>query len=125
MDWQARKNPIPCISSLAAESEAALNGKAKIDIVRYLLTEVSGLKFFKAELITDNRSLADAVKSSGVPTDKRSVVAVATLRKMIDEEDARLTWCESKKNIADILTKEGVDPENIQNLLQKGILPKF
>ena len=125
LDWQTRKNPIPCISSLAAESEAALNGKAKIDIVRYLLTEVSGIEFFKAELITDNRSLADAVKSSGVPTDKRSVVAVATLRKMIDEEDARLTWCESKKNIADILTKEGVDPENIQNLLKKGILPKF
>ena len=122
LDWAARKQDIPSLSSMSAEADAALHGHGKIKMVKFLLNEVLGLENIPSFLVVDNKSLKDAVHSTHTVQDKRTFVAVATLRKMEDLEGTKVLWTEAKNQLADVLTKSGANPHPLIDTMQSGKL---
>ena len=123
IDWAAKKQDIPSLSSLNAEADAALNGYGKIKMVKFMLNEILGLQNVPSQLIIDNKSLEQAVHSTHTVQDKRTFVAVATLRKMEDLEGTKVIWTCAENQMADVLTKAGVNAAKLIELMQSGILP--
>ena len=122
IDWQAQKIAIPPLSSLSAESTAALSGYNKIHNTRFLIKEITGIKQMPATLLTDNKSLEQAVHSSSSPTDRKIFATVATIRQMEEEENIKIKWISSAKQWANPLTKYGANTDGLIKLMQTGEL---
>ena len=74
-------------------------------------------------MVTDGKSLKQAVSSNNSIYDKRCGVAVATMRRMTEEEKIAITWTEGKLQPADVLTKANANPHLVKEILGKGVLP--
>ena len=120
MDWNSSRLRPPAISSLAAESAALNTGLGKVELVRDVVSDFFSIpdpKVIKAELHTDCRSLYDAIKSDGVIKDRRSAVAIATLRQIDKKDNIEFCWLPGRDNIADHLTKQGTNTQNLLDVL--------
>ena len=47
---------------------------------------------------------------------------MSILREAKDEENINIEWIEGKEQLADVLTKKGVNPVKLNNVLQSGFL---
>ena len=67
-----------------------------------------------AHLLTDARSLVDAVSSDvGRTRDRRLRIVLAALRESMDEEQININWVDTACQLADVLTKEGIEREHM------------
>ena len=73
-----------------------------------------------AMLLTDNKSLEQAVHSTSVPSDRKIFATVATIRKMEEEDNIKIKWIPSAKQWANPLTKFGASSEGLVKLMQTG-----
>ena len=65
-------------------------------------------------LLTDARSLVDSVMSDvGRTHDRRLRIVLAALREAIDEDQVGLQWVDTLVQLADVLTKGGVEREQM------------
>ena len=121
MSWRSNKQQIPPSSPLMAEGEAALEAHATTRLVRALLADVfrapDPTTSFPARLVTDSKSLYDATQSDSSIRDRRSGIAVCTLRRCTEFDNMMVTWVPGTDNPADLLTKEGVSPDLVQGIL--------
>ena len=124
VSWRSTKLQLPAASPLAAEGEAALDAHGTTRLVRALMADMFGyldqidiVTKFPAKLVTDSKSLYDAVQSDNSLRDKRTGIAVSTLRRCEEFDNMQVCWVAGKDNPADILTKEGVAPELISSIL--------
>ena len=120
IEWKSKRLDIPCSSPLAAEGEAALDTYGRIKFTRKLIKEMIKVKEFPAELITDSISLKHAVKSDNAVKDKRTGVAVCTLRKCKEFENIGVSWVDGKNQLADVFTKPNVNTLPLIEVLQGG-----
>ena len=118
IDWQSKKLDIPSASPLAAEAEAAIEAFGKIKFTRALLMEMLKKNDIQAKIVTDSKSLKQAVDSDNSVKDKRTGVAVCTLRRCKEFENVDLCWVDGENQLADILTKAGVNPIALISVLQ-------
>ena len=108
------------MGALSYDSEiAASERKAKEQIVE---DEEDPRKMEKkeeipAELIMDCKSLYDAINSDTTIKDRRSAVAIATLRDTPADANIRFSWVPGLRNYADHLTKAGTNPQKLLDLL--------
>ena len=109
---------IPSASPLAAEAEAAIEAFGKVKFTRALLMEMLGQNDFKAKIVTDSKSLKQAVESDNSVKDNRTAVAVCTLRKCREFENIDVAWVDGENQLADILTKPSVNPLPLISVLQ-------
>ena len=121
LDWQATHPEAPASSAMASEADSCLLALGKLKVLKFLVDEIFGTEI-KGNLITDSLSVQKAVHSTTVIKDKRMYIAVATLRSLKDQKDISITWTNSKNQISDILTKPGVNAENILSLMTSGKL---
>ena len=64
--------------------------------------------------MTDARSLIDAVSSDvGRTRDRRLRIVLAALREALDEEQIGLSWVDTMVQLADVLTKDGIEREQM------------
>ena len=114
-------HPPPPISPLAAEAEAALEVYGRARYIRAFLGDLLRLgnagQHIPVTLVTDSKSLAEAVKSDNSLRDRRTAICVATLRHCTEYEKMKVQWVSGKENISDILTKEGVSPDLMRAVL--------
>ena len=122
IDWQSQKIAIPPLSSLSAESTAAMSGYNKIHNTRFLIKEITGVEGMEAVLLTDNKSLEQAVHSTSSPTDRKIFATVATIRQMEEEENIKIKWISSAKQWANPLTKFGANTDGLIKLMETGEL---
>ena len=122
LDWQSNKLPIPAASPLTGEATAALDAYCKIPWLRSLLSDMTGVEKVPAVLLTDSNSLKDAVQSSTTTKDKRALVSIATIRRVPEEENIKIAWVSSSNQLADCLTKPGVNPVRLRQILSEGRL---
>ena len=120
IEWKSKRLDIPCSSPLAAEGEAALDTYGRIKFTRELIKEMIRVKEFPAELITDSISLKHAVESDNAVKDKRTGVAVCTLRKCKEFENIGVSWVDGKNQLADVFTKPNVNTLPLIEVLQGG-----
>ena len=123
IDWQSYKLAIPVSSPLAGEAVAALDGYNKIPWIRSLAEDL-GFGKLPATMMVDSRSLCEAVKATTTMKDKRAMVGICALRRAPDiaAEDLKIKWCDATSQVADPLTKGGVNPDLLRAVLQFGQL---
>jgi hypothetical protein len=123
LDWSSNKLQIPSASPLAAESEAALDLYGRVKYARAMLVNMLQIdKIFKDSVMikinTDSKSLKKAVDSDNSLKDKRTAIAVATLRRCVEFENMQVRWVKGQLQIADLMTKEGVNPNLVASILR-------
>ena len=71
----------------------------------------------------DNKSLHENIHSTKQVYEKRLRINIAEIRRMLNENDVSpVKWITSKSQISDVLTKRGVDPAYILEIIQNGHL---
>ena len=75
----------------------------------------------QSALITDCRGLYDAVSRSQTAglglAEKRTAIEALSIKQICEESSVALKWVNSDRQLADILTKIGVLPDNIDRVL--------
>ena len=84
-EWNSNKMKIPATSPLAGEAEAAIKVHGRIAHHRHILQELFGIEV-PGVIVTDSKSLKEAVHSNNCIKDKRTSIAVAELRAVCEED---------------------------------------
>ena len=74
------------------------------------------------ELYVDNHSLYDNVYSVKNVSEKRLRIDIAILKEMVQNGELKVFWVDSKTQVADVLTKKGVNPLRIAKVFEDGSL---
>ena len=122
LDWQANKLTVPAASPLTGEATAALDSYGKIVWLRDVVKDMTGHERIPAVIVTDSRSLQQAVDTTTSLKDKRAMVTVSTLRKVPIMEDISIKWCQGTSQLADVMTKPGVKADRLKQILIDGQL---
>ena len=137
LDWKSWKLKRVCRSSLAAETQAFTDAVDQLNWVRLFMIEVltsSALDLRKTDeilklcpashVITDCKSLYDSVErqeSAGLGLqEKRTAIELTAIRQVMKETNLSTKWVNSDRQLADILTKPGVDPMTFLHLVRRG-----
>ena len=103
--WKSGKLRRIARSTIAAECYALIDGVEASKSVRKLVGEMLG-RYPPIYCLTDNYSVVETVYSSTTICDKKLRVEVAYLRKELsDKEIEAVKWIETRKQLADCLTK--------------------
>ena len=117
VDWKTKKLDIPTVSALSAEGEAAVDAYGRVKFTRALFSEMIGKDEVKAKLVVDSASLKQAIDSDNSVKDKRTAVAVCTLRRCKEFEDIDVQWVKGASQLADVLTKPNVNTLPLMSIL--------
>ena len=122
--WQSKRIKRVVKSTLAAECMALHDGVDNAFYMKTILKELVGVEM-DIHGYVDNNSLVESLYSTtNVKEDKRLVVDMNALKEMIEKLELKsVTWRSGKHQIADVMTKSGVSPLQIQNVLNTGKLP--
>ena len=71
-------------------------------------------------VVTDSKSLEEAVKGTGQIKDKRCAVDVAALRQEVDRGEYFMCWQAGAEQLADPLTKTRADKAGLREVIQSG-----
>ena len=100
---------------MAAECLAMLDAVGECLLINTIVKELYNTTEtpLKTTCYVDSRSLVELIKSTKDPTDKRLLISTAALRESILDNKMNVEWVRTQDNIADILTKNGVNSEPI------------
>ena len=121
--WESKRIRRVVRSTIAAETLAATEG---IDMAIYLSNILSQIIYngkpncIPVTLYVDNKSLFENVHSTKNVSEKRLRIDIAVMKELVDEKKLKIKWVESKNQIADVLTKKGVNGCKILNVLELG-----
>ena len=125
--WESSSAKRVVRSTLAAEAYAASETAEALSWIKALYKEIDMGHFDSDEgrpshLLTDARSLVDAVMSDvGRTRDRRLRIVLAALREAIDEDQVGLQWVDTLVQLADVLTKDGVEREQMHAAMRGAI----
>ena len=122
--WESKKIKRVVKSTLAAETLAATDA---VDMAFYLGKILSQVLYnvdknaIPIELYVDNHSLYDNVYSTKNVSEKRLRIDIAILKQMVYEGELKIFWMESRGQLADILTKKGVNSVKLMKVFENGL----
>ena len=122
LDWFCKKTAIPVTSPLASEAEASKEAFSRATFIQAMIKEVTGSEL-PIKLVTDSKSLKDHVMTDNATKDRRIALAVGILREALDKEIISVKWINSEENLADVLTKDSVNPYRLRASLSQARLP--
>ena len=123
--WESKTIRRVVQSTLAAET---LSATKAVDMAYYIGSILSQVLMKSSEnkipikLIVDNKSLFDNVHSTKNVAERRLRIDLALLKELVSDRCLTVCWTESSNQIADALTKRGVNPANILSLIERGKL---
>jgi hypothetical protein len=135
IEWKSWKLKRVCRSSLSAECQAMAEALDTLNFVRFFWEILTGkskitpkidqdhelTKAPMSSLITDCKGLFDAVnrsQSAGLGlSEKRTAIEALSIRQICTASNVSVKWVNSDRQLADILTKVGVMPENLDRAL--------
>lgn len=122
--WEAKKIRRVVKSTLAAETLAVSDA---VDVGYYLGRMLSEILFgvYDENVIpivsyVDNYSLFENVNSTKNVSEKRLRIDLASLKQLIQEGHVNLKWIESSRQLADCLTKKGVNTLPLMAVIESG-----
>ena len=122
--WYSKKLKRVARSALAAEAMAVAEGADHGRNFKLFLDELlPGKSPSKVETFTDSKSLYDTSDKTKAPLDRSIRVDIASIRERIEMNEISLTWVNTKSQVADVFTKQGVNSKMIQEILKGGITP--
>ena len=123
IDWKSRKIKRIVRSTLASETLSLGDGLETGLFLKDLFCELLGKKFESVPVIAivDNRSLEVNLRSTSSVEDKRLRRDLNLIKQMIDRgEVTEIKWVEGPSQLADTLTKKGVNPAKLLAVIQNG-----
>ena len=125
ISWNSKRIKRVAKSALAAETLALSSGMDTSTYIASLFSELwhgslDGAKL-PIELVVDNLSLFDALKSTKQVQDKRLRIDVAIAKEMLSRGEIKcVRWIDAKQQPADSLTKAGASSARLMKLLRNG-----
>ena len=122
--WESRKIRRVVKSTLAAETLAAADAIDSAYYISHILSQIlfdSKLEI-PIELFVDNKSLYDNVYSVKNVSEKRLRIDIASIKELVLTEKLKVRWIETANQVADVLTKRGVNPMKICNVFETGYI---
>lgn len=118
LSWQSRKVRRICNSTLSAECLAAVDAVKAGVLLKHLVCEILCCNIIDMQLITDNKSLVQAINSVTPVEDKRLRIEIAMLQESMERKDfSAIHLIPSKNNMANALTKQGASCKTLINVL--------
>ena len=136
IEWKSWKLKSVCRSSLSAECQAMAEALDNLNFTRFFWEILLGKstvhtkvdqdqelsKAPKAALVTDCKGLFDSVnrsQSAGLGlSEKRTAIEVLSIRQICSMSNVTVKWVNSDRQLADILTKQGVSTDNLDRALK-------
>ena len=122
IEWKANKIQRVANSTLTAETMSLTTGIDASIATRWLLKEILGEKYDLPIIsIVDNKDAVEAVQSATDVGERRLRREIGMIKQWLTtKEIAKLVWVPGDLQLADVLTKKGVNPRNIITVLQTG-----
>ena len=109
--WQSKRISRVVNNTMAAETLAMAQALDAGFLISSLLGELlyDQQKKIPVEAVTDNQALYESAHSTKSLKDRRLRMDMAIIREYVTKEDIVMKWVPTGEQLADILTKEGVD----------------
>lgn len=118
LSWQSRKVRRVCNSTLSAECLAAVDAVKAGVLLKHLVSELKCWTNIDMNIITDNKSLVQAINSVTPVDDKRLRIEIAMLQESMERKEfENIYMVPSKHNLANALTKQGASCVVLNNVL--------
>ena len=123
--WESKTIRRVVQSTLAAET---LSASKAVDMAYYLGSILSEMLMKSCEnvipitLVVDNKSLFDNLHSTKTVSERRLRIDLALLKQLVEERHLSVKWTNSSNQLADVLTKRGVNSAIILSVIEKGTL---
>ena len=126
IEWKSNKIQRVVSSTLAAETLSMTSGLDAAIATRQLLRDLLGKAFkLPIRIIIDNKDCFESVHSTTTVTERRLRREISMVKQALKQKEVeQLIWITGEYQIADILTKKGVNPNNIKLVLQNGKFPE-
>ena len=121
LGWSSRKIRRKVRSSLGAEASAMSTGLEHTDLLRVMYGEMCGdikslsdhedfLKSTPALVLSDCKSLADALNNTGCAAsktseDKRLAIELSMIKQRLEDQETSFQWVDAAYMLSDVLTK--------------------
>ena len=121
INWQSGRLKRVCNSTLGAETLALVNGLDDCMYNRDILEVLLGRKLDLVGIV-DNRSLVEAIGSTSQVSEKRLRREICAIKDMVAKDNLTILWVPTVRQLADILTKSGVNANNMAKTMSTGKL---
>ena len=118
--WISKKLRRVCRSTIAAETMSLLDAVDTSVWLSHLLDELKDKQLHTTEIYTDNMSLTEAVHSTKAMEEKRLRVDIAALRESVKRKEITVNLVDTKSQLADVFTKQGVNTQTLIDTLKCG-----
>ena len=123
ISWASKKAKRVARSTITAETLAATEAVDNAIVLKKMIGETTRREIGPITLYVDNKSLHDAVQTTNVLTERRLLIDMAALREMVDRQELVVKWLTTENQLADVLTKQGVNKQKLISVLTSGRLP--
>ena len=120
--WISKKARRVARSTLSAETLAAVEALDAAFVVKAMVEEILPVNLPPIDLYVDNKSLHDAAKTTNTLVEKRLLVDISAIREMLERKEINIFWTPTESQLADVLTKGGVDKAKLTATLASGFL---
>ena len=119
--WQSHRLKRVARSTIAAETLSLVDAcEASILIANQLREMLDCKDALPITLVTDNESLANAVRSTTSVEEKRLRIDISALREMLNRREiSQIKWVPTEDQLADCLTKQGAKLEKLLAVLRQ------
>ena len=123
LSWSSKKLDRVVNSTSGAETMSLLKGFEAGYLLKTTLNNLYGNSMsLNVDVYTDCKNLKEIVNTSKNIDNKRLKIDICTLRDhMLKKELSDMKWISTSDQLADSLTKDGVNTEKLINVLQNGI----
>ena len=127
LSWISNKVRRKVSSTLSAETLALNDALDDAVYLKYLISEIyhDNVRESKIPILAyiDNKSLDESLRSTKQVQEKRLRIDVAEVQCMLESEEINeINWIPSKENLADGLTKRGIDTSVLLQCISTGKL---
>lgn len=120
ISWSSTKIRRVVRSTIAAETLAMGEATDSCFYIAAILAEILSFKV-PIHCLIDNKSLFENVHSTKSVSEKRLRIEVATIKQMIERNEIKsVSWVETDQQLADCLTKKGVNVNKLMNVIVNG-----
>ena len=120
ISWASKRIKRVARSTLSAETLAAVDAVDAAFLIATIFGEILNLNLpMSIDLVTDCKSLLDAVNTTNLVSDRRLRVDIAALRQMVEKGEVNFHWIDSSMQLADGLTKKGASKARLLEVIER------
>ena len=124
ISWGSHREKRVARSTLTAETLAMCDAVDRAAVINVVLSNLIFCDERRLRIIclTDSRSLYEAIRTSHTTREKRLLIDICALREASDRDEIEVQWIDTKRNLANSLTKKAANTSDLLRVLKSGKL---